>query len=62
MVGGGGGSLRSPDNKPILTRSTLAAGIVQDTIAGEAGEGEGDEWRLLLPLRLEILPLLSYKH
>ena len=32
----------------------LAAGIVQDTFAGEAGEGErrrrsGDDWRLLLP-------------
>ena len=32
----------------------LSAGIVQDTFAGEAGEGErgrrsGDHWRLLLP-------------
>ena len=32
----------------------LAAGIVQDTFAGEAGEGErgrrsGDDWRLRLP-------------
>ena len=30
------------NNEPILT-STLAAGIVQDTFAGEAGEGKGDE-------------------
>ena len=29
--------------KPILIRSTLAAGIVQDTFAVEAGEGEGGE-------------------
>ena len=41
------------NNEPILS-SMLAAGIVQDTFAGEAGEGErgrrsGDEWRLLLP-------------
>ena len=28
-------------NKPILIRSMLAAGIVQDTFAGEAGEGKG---------------------
>ena len=30
------------NNVPILT-STLDAGIVQDTFAGEAGEGEGGE-------------------
>ena len=30
------------NNEPILT-STLAAGIVQDMFAGEAGEGEGGE-------------------
>ena len=46
----------------------LAAGIVQDTFAGEAGkageagEGElgrrsGDDRRLLLPPRPEILPV-----
>ena len=38
----------------------LAAGIVQNTFAREAGEGEGgrrrgDDWRLLLPHRPEIL-------
>ena len=31
------------NNKPILIRSMLGAGIVQDTLAGEAGEGEGGE-------------------
>ena len=31
------------NNKPILIRSMLAAGIVQDTFAGEAGEDEGGE-------------------
>ena len=41
------------NNKPILS-SMLVAGIVQDTFAGKAGEGErgrrsGDDWRLLLP-------------
>ena len=57
-------------NKPILIRSMLAAGKIQDMFAGEAGEGEGgeeDDWRLLLlllllvllPLRLESLPFLS---
>ena len=40
----------------------LAAGIVQDTFAGKAGEGErgrrsGDDWRLLLPPGPEILPV-----
>ena len=29
--------------KPLLIRSMLAAGIVQDTFAGEAGEGEVGE-------------------
>ena len=47
------------NNEPILS-SMLAAGIVQDTFAGEAGEGErgrrsGDDWRLLLPPGPEIL-------
>ena len=53
------------NNEPILS-SMLAAGIVQDTFAGEpgdageAGEGElgrrnGDDRRLLLPPRPEIL-------
>ena len=41
------------NNEPILS-SMLAAGVVQDTFVGEAGEGErgrrsGDDWRLLLP-------------
>ena len=31
------------NNKPILISSMLAAGIVQNTFAGEAGEGEGGE-------------------
>ena len=50
------------NNKPILS-FMLAAGIVQDTFAGEAGEGErgrrsGDDWRLLLPPPgPEILPV-----
>ena len=47
----GGGSLRSTDtmlyflinNKPILIRSMLAAGIVQDKVVGEAIQGEGGE-------------------
>ena len=48
------------NNKQILS-SMLAAGIVQDTFAGEAGEGERgrrseDDWRLLLPPGPEILP------
>ena len=39
-----------------LLSSMLAAGIVRDTFAGEAGQGEqgrisGDDWRLLLPTR-----------
>ena len=49
------------NNKPILC-SILAAGIVQDMFAGEAGEGErgrqsGDDWRLLLPPGPEIHPV-----
>ena len=45
-------------NKPRLS-SMLA---VQNTFAGEAGEGErgrrsGDDWRLLLPPGPEILPV-----
>ena len=31
------------NNEPIMTRSTLAAGKVQDTFAGEAREVEGGE-------------------
>ena len=31
------------DNKPILIHSMLAAGIVQNTFSGEAGESEGGE-------------------
>ena len=31
------------NNKPILIRSMLAAGIVQDRFVGEAVEGEGGE-------------------
>ena len=42
--------------------SSMLAGIVQDTFAGEAGDGErrrrsGDDWRLLLPPEPEILPV-----
>ena len=52
------------NNEPILS-SMLAAGIVQDTFAveaGEAGESElgrrsGDDRRLLLPPLQEILPV-----
>ena len=36
------------NNKPKLIRSMLAAGIVQDTFAGEAVEGEGGKSRLLV--------------
>ena len=35
------------NNKPILIRSMLAAGIVQDKFVGEAIEGEGGEEELL---------------
>ena len=31
------------NNKPILIRSMLAAGIVQDKVVGEAIQGEGGE-------------------
>ena len=31
------------NNKPKLIRSILATGIVQDTFAGEAGEGKAGE-------------------
>ena len=31
------------NNKPILIRSMLAAGIAWDMFAGEAGEGEGGQ-------------------
>ena len=48
----------------VILSSILAAGIVQDMFAGEAGEGErergrrsGDDWRLLLPPGPEILPV-----
>ena len=46
----------------VILSSILAAGLVQDTFAGEAGEGErgrcsGDHWRLLLPPGPEILPV-----
>ena len=46
------------NNEPILS-SMLAAGIVQDTFAGEGERGRrsGDDWRLLLPPRPEILPV-----
>ena len=49
------------NSEPILS-SILAAGILQDTFAGKAGEGErgrrsGDDWRLLLPPWPEILPV-----
>ena len=47
------------NNEPILS-SMLAAGIVQDTFAGEEGERgrrSGDDWRLLLPPGSEILPV-----
>ena len=55
-------------NNSYILSSMLAAGIVQDTFAveageaGEAGEGElarrsGDDRRLLLPPRPEILPV-----
>ena len=49
------------NNEPILS-SMLAAGIVQDTFAGEAGEGKrgrrsGDDWRLLQPPGPKILPI-----
>ena len=33
--------LSALNNEPIMTRSTLAAGIAQNMFAGEAGESEG---------------------
>ena len=49
------------NNEPILS-SMLAAGIVQDTFAGKAGEVArgrriGDDRRLLLPPWPELLPV-----
>ena len=46
----------------VILSSILAAGIMQDTFAVEAGEGErgrrsGDDWRLLVPPGPEILPV-----
>ena len=46
----------------VILSSIQAAGIVQDTFAGETGEGERgrpsvDDWRLLLPPGPEILPV-----
>ena len=46
----------------VILTSILAAGIVQNTFAGEAGEGKRwrrsrDDWRLLLPTGPEILPV-----
>ena len=60
-------SLRSLNNEPLLT-STLAAGIVQDTFDGEAGECEGGEeektgdysYRYLYQIRLEIPEHLTF--
>ena len=51
------------NNEPILS-SMLAAGIVQETFAGKAGEGErgrrsGDDWRLLLPRGRKFFPFRS---
>ena len=46
------------NNEPILS-SMLAAGIVQDTFAGEGERGRqsGDDWRLLFYHPAEILPV-----
>ena len=66
MIRGGLASL----DKQILVHSILAAGIVQDTFAGEAVEGEGGEEETtgatstaistgILPLRLESIPFLK---
>ena len=52
------------NNETILS-SMLAGGIVvQDMLAGEAGEGErwrrsGDDWRLLLPQGRKFFPFRS---
>ena len=48
----------------VILSCILAAGIMQDTFTGEAGEGErrrrsGDDWRLLLPTWPGILPVLA---
>ena len=44
MIRGGGSRFARPiNNKLKLIRSMLAAGIVQDTFAGGAGEREGGE-------------------
>ena len=47
-------------NKPILVHSMLAAGIVQDTFAGEAVEGEGGEEETTGGYVLLLLLLLVY--
>ena len=51
------------NNEPILS-SMLAAGIVQDTFAGKAGEGErgrrsGNDWRLLYHPGRKFFPFRS---
>ena len=48
----------------VTLSSILAAGIVQDTFAGEAGEGErgrrsGDDWRLLYHPSRKFFPFRS---
>ena len=49
--------VQSVNNEPILS-SMLAAGIVLDTFAGEAGEGErGCEVEATSITRSEILPV-----
>ena len=45
----------------VILSSTLAAGIVQDSLLEklekERGRQSGDDWRLLLPPGSEILPI-----
>ena len=45
----------------VILSSTLAAGIVQDSLLEklekERGRQNGDDWRLLLPPGSEILPI-----
>ena len=46
----------------VILCSTLAAGIVQDSLLeklekASAGRRSGDDWRLLLPPGSEILPI-----
>ena len=44
----------------VILSSTLAAGIVQDSLLekmDERGRRSGDDWRLLLPSGSEILPV-----